>query len=58
MKHLFPHLSNYYSDKELTLGGHTLNAAARFMTYPKSGNVTWGKRKEFWGKCAFSGKKW
>ena len=36
---LFPHLSNYYSDKTLTypsiLGGHTLNTAARFMTYPK-----------------------
>ena len=35
---LFPHLSNYCSDKTLTypstVGGHILNAAARLKTYP------------------------
>ena len=27
-------------------GGHTLNAPARFMAYPKLGTVMWGKTSE------------
>ena len=36
-----------------TLREHTLNAAARFMNYPKLWNVVCGKRKGVGGKCAF-----
>ena len=42
-----------------TLWGHTLYAAARFMTFPKVGtkllNVIWGKRKGVWEKYAICG---
>ena len=57
----FPMSENTALTKTLTnpstLWGHTLNAAARFMTYPKLWNGMWGKREGVWRKCAFVGKK-
>ena len=39
------------------LGRHTLNAAVRFMTYPKLWNVVWEKRYGCGGKVHYAGEE-
>ena len=60
---LFPHLSNYCSDKNpnltpCTLGGHILKAAARVMIYPIFWNVMWKKMRGSEENVPFVVKKW
>ena len=57
-----PHLSNYYSENipnwlEWHYHWHSLNAAARFMTYTELWNVLQEEREGVWGKCAFCREK-